>query len=815
MVGLGGPCVASAVDPDGPTLDAEDPWARNVRDTMAFYTNGGHWHWRKQLDLMRDQGLLYADKIVAPWIARRQAEVWTAWLERCADSICSCDSPAIGSARAAALGRLEEPCDCSPLPRSIGQIGRTLRLGRTLWCAVAASRVDTAADLYTSTGGSAILLAHGLASSPGRSRRAVLWAWELQADHAWVAAKNLKVIKVDVALVKPPAWHGERAQAVITSASLASSSRANASVRAVIVSGAPPFTLEAGEQRGELIRALCDEQGHDAEFVFIDALGPFVPEFVALVQSCRRLRWVAVNNINLDEMAGWIARYLQNVTGWHVLAKGAYKWPADVTLSRGLVPRMRHWQLVARGDALLQSPPALSSWLQAVAASSFPVPARRTLSAPALGDVGAESTDLLEASALIFSGFIHPCRYLEVNGGVLGINHFAHYPGAEPTVEMMREVERFCVLGRDTPQLPWWHDELERRRLTYRLGVSDCSNGLRNSGWRNGPIAAEFAEEFFVLAKYLQLAGVEMIGVFVNLGAADGVRSDPLWSYSKQAKAGVAVEMDPESCAAYRRNFPSATLLCERLTLDTLSRVAEAVPIGMGGYDVLKVDVDGYDCEMIWALLTRFDHRPIAIMLEINPAFPPPFEFAMEHDPAWDEAHAAPGLGYGCSLSHAVRMLSRRLPEPRYVLLYVAKNHAVFLREDVARKLLGTEDAPDDFLCYQLNLLEARGVGPAQLRRWFFSSDLEEAAAQMRTMVRADLTAVFGERGALAPFRLVVPGPANAEPPGLVSLQERSPYAFVFDAGSYFLGFKDLLGGLEEPVAWASAVHRELSLKTS
>lgn len=85
----------------------------------------------------------------------------------------------------------------------------------------------------------------------------------------------------------------------------------------------------------------------------------------------------------------------------------------------------------------------------------------------------------------------------------------------------------------------------------------------------------------------------------------------------------------------------------------------------------------------------------------------------------------------------------------------------------------------------------------------------------MRTLVRADLTAMFGERGALAAFRLVVPGPANAEPPGLVSLQERSPYAFVFDAGSYFLGFKDLFGGLEEPIAWASAVHRELSLKTS
>ena len=33
---------------------------------------------------------------------------------------------------------LREPCDCAPLPTSSGQIGRTLRLGRVLWCLAAA-----------------------------------------------------------------------------------------------------------------------------------------------------------------------------------------------------------------------------------------------------------------------------------------------------------------------------------------------------------------------------------------------------------------------------------------------------------------------------------------------------------------------------------------------------------------------------------------------------------------------------------------------------------------------------------------------------
>eukprot|EP00969_Alexandrium_andersonii_P146225 6467087-Alexandrium_andersonii.AAC.1 len=37
---------------------------------------------------------------------------------------------------------------------------------------------------------------------------------------------------------------------------------------------------------------------------------------------------------------------------------------------------------------------------------------------------------------------------------------------------------------------------------------------------------------------------------------------------------------------------------------------------------------------------------------------------------------------HGCSLSYAVRMLTQRLPEPRYLLLHMAKKDALFLRED-------------------------------------------------------------------------------------------------------------------------------------
>ena len=73
-------------------------------------------------------------------------------------------------------------------------------------------------------------------------------------------------------------------------------------------------------------------------------------------------------------------------------------------------------------------------------------------------------------------------------------------------------------------------------------------------------------------------------------------------------------------------------------------------------------------------LLNRFLQRPAVILLEINPAFPPPFEFAVEHHAAWDRPvpNATHGtafghLAYGCSLSHVVRLLAS--VDPHYILL--------------------------------------------------------------------------------------------------------------------------------------------------
>jgi len=293
-------------------------------------------------------------------------------------------------------------------------------------------------------------------------------------------------------------------------------------------------------------------------------------------------------------------------------------------------------------------------------------------------------------------------------------------------------------------------------------------------------------------------AGEHVVGFFVNLGASDGIDADPLLRFTRTGVRGVAVEMDSERCAAYRKNFDSTlvTLLCLRLTREALPTVAAAVPIG--GYDVLKVDLDSYDCELLWSLLHDFEHRPSCIILEVNTAFPPPFEFSMLHHPAWDEANMTSlphHLAYGCSLSYAVRLLTRQLPAPRYVLLQMAKKDALFLREDVAERLLGTKADPDEFACYQVNLVESRAVETSRLREWFFGSDLEGTLDEMRTLVRSDLISVLGEAaGSQAQFHLEVQEPRKDDRSSQPRHREfGSLFALVREAGRHYLAFRDLL----------------------
>ncbi|CAE7188733.1 unnamed protein product, partial [Symbiodinium sp. CCMP2456] len=697
---------------------------------------------------------------------------WQAWLRRCSDEACSCNAVPVEGAN----GVLREPCDCAPLPSSVGQIGRTLRLGRVLWCIAAAGDVSVAADFYANEGGSASLLAHGLSQHPAPVPRR-LWTFEVQADWAASTARSLQAAGADVSLVKP-AWSGSAAQEALLKEARGGEPRA--SVRAIVVAEAPAFHHDASEEAASeaLLQAPCMEKP-GIQFAFIDPLEAFVPEFSILFTSCPDLKWIAVHNTNLQQMTGWIPRFLANRTGWHLVLQGSHVWrPVELTRH---VPRRRAWQIWARGDALQGAP------LHSLA-----------------GD-GQDAEVNKPMKQILFSGYVNPCRYLEVHRRTVGINSFVEYPGAEDHASILELVQRFC--GHPLAwQPPWWFENLQRRRLASRYGQASCSGSLRSSAWRTGSNVADLLGDFESVSVQLILAKIPIYGYFVNLGAADGVWSDPLMSFTRKGARGVAVEMDPQACARYRRNFPHVNLLCTRLTMDTIPELAKQVEFG--GYDVLKVDVDSYDCALVRELLMRFHHRPSCILLEVNSAFPPPFEFAMEPHSAWDSLDpklVRYHLAHGCSLSYAIRMLSDELPGPKYVLLHMSKKDALFLRADVAAQLLGSDEAPDEFRCYEDQLLETHGVESDRLRRWYYGfkeltagADImteEEVVEDMREVVRRNIELVFGRGLAtMLPFQLtfrrqdVAPMDAN-----FLMDSAKRVYSLVHDLGRNYLVFRDMV----------------------
>merc|ERR1711908_256482 len=119
-----------------------------------------------------------------------------------------------------------------------------------------------------------------------------------------------------------PSWHGSDAQSELLEAARAGDPLT--SVHALVVA-APPF-VHGSPASGALLHSMCME-GRGVEFVYMDPPSPFVPEFVNLVLACKHLRWVGVGHVNLEQHAGWVARSLANLTGWHVVATGEYEFP--------------------------------------------------------------------------------------------------------------------------------------------------------------------------------------------------------------------------------------------------------------------------------------------------------------------------------------------------------------------------------------------------------------------------------------------------------------------------------------------------------
>jgi hypothetical protein len=144
-------------------------------------------------------------------------------------------------------------------------------------------------------------------------------------------------------------------------------------------------------------------------------------------------------------------------------------------------------------------------------------------------------------------------------------------------------------------------------------------------------------------------------------------------------------------------------------------------------FEVLKLDFDGWECDVIEALLGR-GYRPKIIIVELNPAFVPPMKFSLRYLPTMKYLEGNP-LFYGCSLQYAYELLKLH----GYGLLQYAALDGYFIRSDLLRPTvlapmaeIGVREhymAGNGFFwgTFRGELLASRGIN--FLREWFYSTD--------------------------------------------------------------------------------------------
>lgn len=144
-----------------------------------------------------------------------------------------------------------------------------------------------------------------------------------------------------------------------------------------------------------------------------------------------------------------------------------------------------------------------------------------------------------------------------------------------------------------------------------------------------------------------------LTGTYVDIGAGDGITWSNTFQFLKRGWTGFAIEGDPEQWRRLMESYkdmPNCTVIHTRVSPENICELLHTVP---DNFDLLSLDIDGYDLHVLRALLNT--HRPKVICMEYNPHFPPGIKFSVKYSP--DYWWGVDGF-FGCSIEAAVETLS-------------------------------------------------------------------------------------------------------------------------------------------------------------
>lgn len=141
-------------------------------------------------------------------------------------------------------------------------------------------------------------------------------------------------------------------------------------------------------------------------------------------------------------------------------------------------------------------------------------------------------------------------------------------------------------------------------------------------------------------------------GFVIDIGASTGVETDPVYPYISSDKyRGLCIEGDMAKLPELRKNTSSTFSICPQfITPNNVLSVFEYFEVPTM-FDLLKIDIDGYDLEVLRTILTTY--RPRVIIAEINEKIPPPihFEIPYREKYEWDYSHC---FGFSLAAGDAV-----------------------------------------------------------------------------------------------------------------------------------------------------------------
>jgi hypothetical protein len=137
----------------------------------------------------------------------------------------------------------------------------------------------------------------------------------------------------------------------------------------------------------------------------------------------------------------------------------------------------------------------------------------------------------------------------------------------------------------------------------------------------------------------------------VDIGASYAVTTDPTYKFITDKKYnGLCIEGSADKISTLERMTHFE--ICNKfITPHNILDIFQSynVPVDL---DVLKIDIDGFDLEIIRTVLSVY--KPKIIIAEINEKIPPPilFEVKYKEDYSWDESHI-----YGFSIQSGKQLM--------------------------------------------------------------------------------------------------------------------------------------------------------------